>query len=32
VPERGQINLDDSVPGLGLSVNEESLQHFHVIE
>jgi L-alanine-DL-glutamate epimerase-like enolase superfamily enzyme len=32
VPERGQINLDDSVPGLGLTVNEESLQHFHVIE
>jgi L-rhamnonate dehydratase len=32
VPERGHINLDDSLPGLGLTVNEESLQRFHVIE
>jgi len=32
VPERGHIDLDDSLPGLGLTVNEESLQRFHVIE
>jgi L-alanine-DL-glutamate epimerase-like enolase superfamily enzyme len=32
VPEGGEINLDDTLPGLGLTVNEESLQRFHVIE
>jgi L-alanine-DL-glutamate epimerase-like enolase superfamily enzyme len=32
VPERGSINLDDTLPGLGLTVNEESLQQFHVME
>ncbi len=32
VPTNGYINLDDSVPGLGLSVNEESLKRFRVIE
>jgi L-alanine-DL-glutamate epimerase-like enolase superfamily enzyme len=31
-PEGGHINLDDSLPGLGLTVNEESLRRFHVIE
>src|SRR5690242_10688212 len=32
VPHKGHINLDDSLPGLGLSVNEESLKRFHIIE
>jgi L-rhamnonate dehydratase len=32
VPDRGYIDLDDSVPGLGLTVNEESLRRFHIIE
>lgn len=32
VPEAGHINLDDSLPGLGLTVNEESLKRFKVIE
>jgi L-alanine-DL-glutamate epimerase-like enolase superfamily enzyme len=32
VPERGYINLDDSLPGLGLRVNEESLRQFKIIE
>jgi len=32
VPTNGYINLDDSVPGLGLTVNEESLKRFRVIE
>jgi L-alanine-DL-glutamate epimerase-like enolase superfamily enzyme len=30
VPERGTIGLDDRVPGLGLTVNEESLKRFTV--
>ncbi len=32
VPTNGCINLDDSLPGLGLTVNEESLKRFRVIE
>jgi hypothetical protein len=32
VPESGHINLDDTSPGLGLTVNEESLKSFQVIE
>ncbi len=32
VPTSGYINLDDSVPGLGLTVNEDSLKRFRVIE
>lgn len=32
VPIDGFINLDDAVPGLGLTVNEESLKRFTVIE
>lgn len=31
-PVNGFIDLDDRLPGLGLTVNEESLQRFHVIE
>jgi L-alanine-DL-glutamate epimerase-like enolase superfamily enzyme len=31
VPEDGYINLDENVPGLGLTVNEESLKRFTVI-
>ena len=32
VPKNGFINLDDALPGLGLTVNEESLKRFKVIE
>jgi len=32
VPDSGHINLDDTLPGLGLTVNEDSLKNFHVIE
>jgi L-alanine-DL-glutamate epimerase-like enolase superfamily enzyme len=31
-PKNGAINLDDNLPGLGLTINEESLKRFHVIE
>jgi L-alanine-DL-glutamate epimerase-like enolase superfamily enzyme len=31
-PERGSIQLDDTLPGLGLTVNEESLRRFRIIE
>ena len=31
-PDGGYINLDDSLPGLGLTVNEESLKRFRIIE
>ena len=30
-PTNGYINLDDTLPGLGLTVNEESLKRFKVI-
>jgi len=32
VPVDGFINLNDALPGLGLTVNEESLKRFRVIE
>jgi L-alanine-DL-glutamate epimerase-like enolase superfamily enzyme len=32
VPVDGFINLDDALPGLGLTVNEDSLKQFKVIE
>jgi L-alanine-DL-glutamate epimerase-like enolase superfamily enzyme len=32
VPVDGFINLDDANPGLGLTVNEESLKRFKVTE
>ena len=32
VPEKGFIQLSDDLPGLGLTVNEESLRRFHIIE
>ncbi len=32
VPVDGYIDLDENVPGLGLTVNEESLQRFKIIE
>ena len=31
-PNDGFIDLDDSIPGLGLTVDEEALTSFHVIE
>jgi L-alanine-DL-glutamate epimerase-like enolase superfamily enzyme len=31
-PKNGVINLDDNLPGLGLTINEESLKRFHVVE
>ena len=30
-PVRGHIDLDENTPGLGLTVNEESLKRFKVI-
>ena len=30
--EQGYINLDDKLPGLGLTVNEDALKNFEVIE
>jgi L-rhamnonate dehydratase len=32
VPVDGYINLDENTPGLGLTVNEESLKRFKIIE
>ena len=32
VPTEGYIDLDEKTPGLGLSVNEESLKRFRIIE
>ena len=32
IPKDGFIDLDENVPGLGLTVNEESLKQFHVTE
>ena len=32
IPENGYINLDENTPGLGLTVNEDSLKNFEVIE
>jgi L-alanine-DL-glutamate epimerase-like enolase superfamily enzyme len=32
VPVDGYIDLDENKPGLGLTVNEESLQRFRIIE
>jgi L-alanine-DL-glutamate epimerase-like enolase superfamily enzyme len=32
VPVDGFINLDDAIPGLGLTVNEESLKRFKITE
>lgn len=32
VPENGYIDLDDELPGLGLTVNEESLKRFRIVE
>jgi len=32
IPKDGYINLDENVPGLGLTVNEESLKRFHITE
>ena len=31
-PKNGYIDLDDNVPGLGLTVNEESLKRFRILE
>jgi L-rhamnonate dehydratase len=31
-PTNGYIDLDDKIPGLGLTVNEESLKRFRVID
>ena len=32
VPRNGSIELDESLPGLGLEINEEALKQFEVIE
>jgi hypothetical protein len=32
VPVDGYIDLDENLPGLGLTVNEESLKRFAIIE
>jgi hypothetical protein len=32
VPVEGYIDLDENTPGLGLTVNEESLKRFKIIE
>ena len=32
VPVDGYIDLDENMPGLGLTVNEESLKRFKIIE
>ncbi|HYO08509.1 MAG TPA: L-rhamnonate dehydratase [Tepidisphaeraceae bacterium] len=32
VPKDGYIDLDENTPGLGLTVNEQSLKQFHVTE
>ncbi len=32
VPKDGHIDLDDELPGLGLTVNEESLKRFRIVE
>lgn len=32
VPTRGHVDLDENIPGLGLTVNEESLKRFKIIE
>ena len=31
-PKNGVIDLDDNLPGLGLTVNEESLKRFRIVE
>jgi L-alanine-DL-glutamate epimerase-like enolase superfamily enzyme len=31
-PKDGHIDLDDNLPGLGLTVNEESLKRFRIVE
>jgi L-rhamnonate dehydratase len=30
--EKGHIDLRDDIPGLGLSIKEDALSNFHVIE
>jgi L-alanine-DL-glutamate epimerase-like enolase superfamily enzyme len=32
IPKDGFINLDENVPGLGLTVNERALKQFHITE
>ena len=32
IPKNGHINLDETVPGLGLTINEDKLKQFDVIE
>jgi hypothetical protein len=32
VPVDGYIDLDENTPGLGLTVNEESLKRFRIID
>jgi hypothetical protein len=31
-PANGFIDLDDNVPGLGITINEEGLKRFEIIE
>jgi L-alanine-DL-glutamate epimerase-like enolase superfamily enzyme len=32
VPKNGYIELDENLPGLGLTINEEALKQFQIIE
>jgi L-alanine-DL-glutamate epimerase-like enolase superfamily enzyme len=32
MPERGFLQLDDNLPGLGLSISDEHLHDFNIIE
>jgi L-alanine-DL-glutamate epimerase-like enolase superfamily enzyme len=31
-PKNGFIDLDDQLPGLGVTINEESMKQFQIIE
>lgn len=32
IPENGYLNLDDTLPGLGLTLSDKHLDHFNIIE
>ena len=32
MPKDGYIDLDENAPGLGLTVDEEALNKFHIVE
>lgn len=31
-PQNGSINLDENLPGLGLTINEQALKNFEIVE